>query len=268
MVYSDVQFVYPGTKISPSANDSSNICFWILPLDALPGETWKAPTAAAINAGLNATDAIRIDGFDFAPEASEDVDDRSFGDNAASTYNGFEQFGGNVVAYNPRPGDTTSVAAQTKQVLGAYREEFWWVERIADGKTKLDPAAPGDYISVYRVLTGSRSYDTSDRNLGITYSSNLLAQGDVAINTMVKATGTPTYAPTTLTGTVGGIGFATATLSSRDVTRGGEWVSSNPLVAEVTPNGVVKYVGTGTATVTKVIDAATAPGTGVAVTVS
>lgn len=265
MAYNDIQKVYTNSPTGATSR-FSNVTFWLVPAGGIANV--DAPTPAEINAGLNVTDAIRIDGFDFGPEESDDVDDRSFGDSASATYAGFQQFGGTVVAYEPNVEDTTSVAFQAREILAAYRETFYWVERIADGKTKEDAAAAGDYVSVFRVQTGSKQFDTSDRNLGITYAVSLTPQGDVAINTLVATSTAPTYAPTTLAVAVGAHGVIKATLASRDITRGGQWVSSAPLIASVSPNGVVTGLSAGTATITTVHPSATGPGTGTAVTVS
>lgn len=265
MAYSDVQKVLTNLPFAPGA-DPSNVTFWIIPEGGIADV--DSPTPAEINAGLNATDAIRIDGFDFGPEESDAVDDRSFGDHASAQYSGFAQFGGSVPAYEPKPGDVTSVAYQVKEIMGRPRSVFYWVERIADGKTKADVAAAGDYVSVYKVITGGHQRDTSDRNLGIIYSVTLLPQGDVAINAMVKTATTPTYAPTTLALDIGEAGIVKATLSTRDITRGGQWVSSAPTIASVSPNGVVVGLSAGTATITTLYAAATGAGTGTAVTVS
>lgn len=265
MAYNDIQRVYTNRAL-PGESDSSNVTFWIVPLGGIANV--NAPTAAEINAGLNITDAVRIDGFDFGPQESDQSADRSFGDNATASYRSFSQFGGSVPFYEPKPTDTTSIARQVKTLVSPQDATFYWVERIADGKVKSDAAASGDYVSVFKVMTGSKQYDTSDRGNGITYSRSLLPQGDVAINAMVATAITPTYAPTTLAQAVGDVDPVKATLASRDITRGGTWVSSAPAVATVSANGVVTAVSAGTATITKVHPAASGAGTGVAVTVS
>lgn len=256
MAYNDFQTV--------ESNGAYTI--WAVPLGGIADI--DAPTAAEINAGLLISDVVRIDGTDFGPQTSEQIDDRSWGDNAAATYRGFDQFSGSVVLYEPKVEDASSIARQAKTLLGGFRPTFYWVERFADGKTKNDPAAAGDYVSVFKVTADSKQFDTSDRNLGITYTRALVPRGDVAINVLVKTAATPTYAPTTLAIGVGDHGVVKATLAGRDVTRGGDWVSSDPDVATVSPNGVVTGVAAGTATITTSLAAATGTGSGTAVTVS
>lgn len=262
MAYNDIQKVYTNQPFT-AGSDPSNVCFWLVPVGGVADV--DSPTPAEINAGVNVTDAIRIDGFDFGPEESDAVDDRSFGDHASAQYSGFAQFGGSVPAYEPPVGDTTSVAYQAKEIMGRPRNAFYWVERIADGKTKSDPAAAGDIVSVYAVLTGSHSRDTSDRNLGIIYTVSLIPQGEVAINAMVKTSATPVYTPTTLTLAIGASAPVKASLVSRDITRGGTWVSSNPAAVIVSPNGVATRKAAGSANITKIYPAATGPGTAVTV---
>ena len=53
--------------------------------------------------------------------------------------------------------------------------------------------------------------------------------------------------PGTLTGAAAGLGFVSATVNGRDDTRGVNWSTSDPTVATVSKNGVVKYIGAGTA---------------------
>ena len=254
---------------------NSQVTWWAVPIDGIAN--FLSPTAAEINAGVNITDAVKTDGMDFDVQASGSVDDRSYADSASTTYRDFTDWGGHLPLYFPLFNDDGSfkepdgAAALAFQAIGTPRTEFWLVERVLQGGPTVE-AASGDLISVYHVMTDARTKDTMTSGAGYTYQINLLPQGDVAINTLVKTTSAPTYNETSVTLASDGDVFAIiATLSGKNITQGANWTSSDTTKVTVSPNGVVKQVAgasAGTATITADHPAVGASDSGVTVTVT
>lgn len=232
---------------------------------ATPG----APLLTELTAMLDATEAIRWDGYDFGMDASDQIDDRSLADDAAATIRGFAQFGGGMPFYFPKVTDTSSVLRSVFNILKTQRTGLLIAERIGF-KDYNSPWAAGDNVNIYRVTNDGYTPDTEGDG-GYAYTMNLLSQGDVFPWTKV----TPA-APVALA-IVGG---ATATLSLagtnvalRGATYQGDnfaaravWASSNPAVATVDNHGVIRGISAGSANVTASYPGATAS-TAVAVTV-
>lgn len=219
---------------------------------------------------LDATEAIRWDGYDFGMDASDQIDDRSLADNAAAQIRGFAQFGGNTPFFMPKVTDTGSILRQVFNLLKTQRTPLFVAERVGF-KDWSSPWAAGDNVNIYRVLNDGFKPDTEGDG-GYAYTMNLLSQGDVYPWTLV----TPASASAvTITGSataslsLAGVNVALrgATYQGKNITARATWISSNPAVATVDAHGVIQGKSAGTANVTATFPGAT-PSAAVAVTVA
>lgn len=103
---------------------------------------------------------------------------------------------------------------------------------------------------MFKVITDTFTVDTEGES-SYKFTVGFLPQGVIHVHTLVTAA-TPLTITVTGTGptTVGARGLLTATISGVNWTQGVEWVSSNPSVATVSPNGVVTALKAGTASIT------------------
>lgn len=232
----------------------------------------KSPTAAEINAGLNVSHATAWDGTTFPTMTeSSDVDDRSILDAGNATTRGFSQYEATLQFFYPRNlQDTVSDYGKVFQALKLPGGTYWVVTRILQNvKGQATQFAAGQYISVFKFIadTFTNAVDGED---SYKYTIEMLPQGAVYPNTLVKLATTPTVvnASGSASLAVGGHAVLRATLGGHRVTQLVEWSSSNPAVATVSPNGVVTAQGTGTASITCAHPAASGPSTAVTITVA
>lgn len=248
-----------GTKYQANRN----ISVWWVPANGFAN--FRNPLASEINAGLNITDSITWDSFDFGAQASNQIDSRSLNQASNAQQRGFAQFGGGVSFYFPRKYDDNSnpysitYDAMDAQTVG------YLVMRVdgtfaAGGNTA---AAAGDFVSVYRVQPDAWS-DSIDGENPYTYTVTFLPQGNVQAYAIVAATASPalTVLPATATVAANATQKLTASVQGRNVTFSGvEWATSNSALATVSNTGLVKRVAAGSVTIT-----ATYPATGVTAT--
>ena len=229
---------------------------------------FRSPTAAEVNAGINLSPAIAWDGFELGATESNDLDDRSLVDAGNAVTRGFEQFSAALPMFRSLdPNDVTSDYVKAFETFRVGRVNGYLIERvIAPAAGPMAPAAEGDVVSVYRFMSDYVSDDTEGED-SYKFEVGFLPQGDLIVNTQIKNTTPVTVTPATLPVTVGDVETVTATLGTRNYTQGVTWATSDPTVAQVTPNGVVIGRSAGTASITATHPAATGPGT-VAVTVS
>lgn len=233
------------------------------------------PTVAELNAASNITTSIAWENLSFGAQASNQQSDPSLGDVGNTQTRGFAQFGGSLSFFYPfdytdssNPLLTTFNLLDNPRTLGylVFRVDGLKTTSSAPDKTKV--AVAGDFISVYKVLTdGWTDVNTGENNFK--YTISFQPQGDLWINTTVNtsvtvvtpvAIGTAAY-------TVGGKTPLGTYITGRQLaTVAGfwngypgwfNWVSSNPAVASVDKNGVVKGIAAGAANIT-----ATDPNTG------
>ncbi|MDF2506259.1 MAG: hypothetical protein K0Q52_118 [Microbacterium sp.] len=230
---------------------TGNVAILAGPDTAIPSANWSSgPTFAQISALLNVSAGVKIDGTDFNVEASEQVDDRSFADQAGSQSRGPIQASGSIEVYTPGKGDTTSPHAKAYDAFGTPRTKLVVGQRFA--KAQGGPVAAGDEVNLFRVQTDARAHNRNDssRTLGV----GLVFQDNALINYIV-----PAAAPTIPTVAVqGGVSLTTltptkvamlkVTYHGRNITAGATYTSSNEAVFTVTKSGIIIAVGVGTAT--------------------
>lgn len=243
------------TKIMSNAQ----VTVWWVPAAGIAD--FRSPTAAEVNAGINLSPAIAWDGFELGATESNDLDDRSLVDAGNAVTRGFEQFAATLPMFRSLdPNDVTSDYVKAFETFRVGRVNGYLIERvIAPTAGPMAPAAAGDVVSVYRFMSDYVSDDTEGED-SYKFEVGFLPQGELIVNTQIKNASPVTVTPATLAATVGAVETVTATLGTRDYTQGVTWVSSDPAVAQVTPNGVVVPLSAGTATISATHPAATGPG--------
>lgn len=232
----------------------------------------KSPTAAEINAGLNVSLATAWDGTTVPTMTeSSDVDDRSILDAGNASTRGFAQFEGTLQFFYPRDlNDVVSDYGKVFQMLRLTGGDYWVVTRILQNvKGQATTFSAGQYISIFK-FKADAFVNNLDGEDSYKYSVELLPQGTVYPNTLVKLATPPTVVNASSAGSlaVGGHAVLRATLGTHRATQLVEWTSSNPQVATVSPNGVVTAHSTGTASITASHPAATGDSTPITITVA
>lgn len=255
----------PDTKIT----SNGNVDIWFIPAASVAD--YRSPTPTEINTnGKRLTPAIAWDGTTFpANTDSNDTDDRSLEDLGNATSRGFASFEATLSMFRPKPGDTTSETGVAWTLLKTPRVAGYLVTRVLQRTTGVaTPAAAGDWISVYRVISDTVNDDTEGED-SYKFVVTFLQQGDLAVYTQVKNAGTITFVPTTLSvATAGPVKTIRATLGGKRATQTVTWVSSDLTKATVSQNGVVKGIAAGSATITATHPSTTTAATPVTVTVT
>ena len=248
---------------------NGNIDYWWIPANGLANP--EAPLDTEINAGIRLTPATAWDGTTF-PNAtdSNDNDDRSLEDAGNVVERGYEQMEGESTFFYPKDlTDPNDPKVKAFQAFKKDRVTGYLVTRVLQRATApgTTPATAGQIVSVFKVITDTFTVDTEGES-AYKFTVGFLPQGVIHVHTLVTAAVPLTI---TVSGTgptkVGAHGLLTATISGVNWTQGVEWVSSNPSVATVSPNGVVTGVSAGTATITASHAGATTS-TGVSVTLA
>ena len=247
---------------------NGNTTVWLIPATGIVN--YKSPTPVEINAGLDITPAIAWEGTTFPTASdSEDVDDRSLRDKGNATSRGVASYEAVLNLFYPKDlKDTVTDYGKVYQMLRVPRVPVYVVTRVGqttEGRHK--DAAAGEWISVYRFVSDgwTDDFEGDDSNK---YAIGMLTQGEVAIYTQVKNASPVAVTPTTGSIAVGAYLALRATLGGKRATQVVEWVSSNPSVAEVSSNGIVKGIKAGSATITASHPAASAASTAVTITVT
>lgn len=248
---------------------NGNVSIWVVPVTGIAD--YRSPTAAEINAGINLTAAIAWDGTTF-PTATESnsIDDRSLLDKGNASTRGFAQWEAVLNFFYPKnPLSVTTDNAKAFQFFRGGRVDHYVITRVLQGTEGVNtPAVAGQDISVFKFISDQTTTDTEGEN-SYKLTVTEVAQGELAIHTLVKA---PDPVVITLKGTaIAAIGDKTtywATIGTKYMTQNVEWSSSDPSVAEVSPNGVVTAIATGTADITATHAAATGPTVPVTITVA
>src|SRR5690606_3600514 len=209
----------------------------------------SGPTLPELQSLENYSPTVKIDGTDFNVEASEQVEDRSFADQAGAQSRGPMQASGSIEIYTPGRDDDSSVTAQGWGVFATPRTRIALATRPVAQQGA--PIAAGDEVNVFRVITdaGTHNRNEASRTLG----TSLILQDDIHVNYIV-----PSGVPTAPAGTAAGplaVGVADITslkveYEGRIITAGAKYISSDESVAIVTTAGIVIAVGEGTADIT------------------
>ncbi|MEV5068953.1 hypothetical protein MRBLMI12_000510 [Microbacterium sp. LMI12-1-1.1] len=219
------------------------------PDSAISDAHWvSGPTLAELQSLKNISAATKVDGTDFNVEASDQVDDRSFADQAGAQSRGFTQASGNVEIYTPGRNENTGIVAETWDILGSPRTRLAYAQRFV--KPQASPVAAGDELNIFRVITDDRQHNRNDASR--TLGRGLVLQDNAIINYIAPAAvpNPVTVAPLTagaITVAMGDVLFLKATYQGRNVTVGAEYVSSDESVFIVTNGGVIIPVGAGEA---------------------
>lgn len=249
---------------------NGNVDVWVGPVSAIAN--LASPTAGEINAMLNISNAIAWDGTTIpAPTESNDTDDRSIKDRGNATSRGFAQYEGTLNLFRPKVlGDTSDDYGKTFEFFRKPRFTFIAVVRTLQGvENELTPAVAGEYVSVF-VFHADTFINDLDGETSYKYTVELLSQGAVYSNTLVKLASPPTVVNASLSGSlaVGDTAVLRATLGTHRATQLVEWVSSDPEIANVSANGVVTARAIGTASITANHPSASAASTPVVITVA
>lgn len=257
---------------------SGNIRVWWVPSNGLAIPA--APTAAEVNAGIDLSDAISWNDKDFGTQASNTVEDPAITAKGKVQDRGAAQYGGGLSFYYPYDRSDTSNKYKLVEdalgipgVLGYLIFRVDGLELAQTGGTTARPgtlAAAGDYVTVYKVETAGFGQSITGEE-AFRYTVSFLPKGFIKTFAIVRANATP-VAPTIVgtpgSGAVGTKVALTATLVSREYTRGVLWKSSNTTVATVSRNGVITRRATGTANITATDPATNTASTTAAVTVT
>jgi hypothetical protein len=248
--------------MSTKIKSNGNTGFWLGPASAVADKL--DPKLAEALTLTNVSEATKWDGYDFNVEASEQDEDRALTDAAGASSRGYENFGGSVSFYKPRPDDTSSVYRQARNIAGKMHTELTAIQR--DGLPASTPFAAGQVVNVFHVISDARQETRGDKNRY--WTTNLKSKGYVGINRIIPSA-VPTAVAITGTATVA-VDKAVqlhATYEGNDITVGAEWKSSDESVAIVTKHGSVIGVSAGTSDITATYPGSAA-GTPTEVTVS
>jgi hypothetical protein len=205
------------------------------------------PTAAELNAMLNASEAIRWDGYDYGAQASDQVDDRTLADDAGATIRGFSQFGGGMPAMLPKPSDSSSILRQVFNLLKTPRTIIIVAERVGF-KSSGEAFAAGDNVNMGLVMVDGFMPDTEGTG-GYAAVYNLIPQGTFYPWTIV-ADASPAaitqIGGATIAVAAGARALRGAAYQGNVITARGTWTSEDAAVAKIVGKGIVEGVAAGT----------------------
>lgn len=226
------------------------------------------PTVSELNAGQELEQVTLWDNFDVGIQASDTSDAVPIAAKANVVRRAGANYGGSASFWYPGyRADITNAAALVYDALKDIHTPGYIVLSV-DGEIG-EPGQPaanftfadGDYVTVMKTVTDEWD-DMITGEDPFYYTRNFLKAGGLASYTVASATAPVLEVTGTgLSGAVGALAFVSGEVNGRDWTRGVQWTTSDPAVATVSATGVVKLIGTGTATIT-----GTLPGTNPTVT--
>jgi len=218
------------------------------------------PTPAEVSGGLNITDDVSWNDYDFGISASNTTNDPSLKSKSNVSDRGAMQYGGGISLYLPADfEDMCNSHAVAYAALEAPRT-LGWISVQVDGELSetnvatytgglTQTAADGDRISLFKVMSGGYSHSITGEE-AFRETISFMPQGEAYPNAIVATTLTVLVSPSTASPSVGDFTALSATVNGRAYTRGVRWTSSDIAVATVSQNGIVTAVGAGTATIT------------------
>jgi hypothetical protein len=220
------------------------------PETSISDAEWDSgPSLTALQSLENYSATVKVDGSDFNVEASEQVEDRSFADQAGAQSRGFMNASGSVELYTPGRDDETSINAQGWGVFATPRTRLALAQRPVE--VQGTPIAAGDEVNVFRVLTDGGSHNRNDasRTLGTT----LILQDDIFVNYIVPSS-VPTAPAVTPAGPIAAVVgtplFLTVMYEGRNVTAGAKYVVGDEDIAMSTNGGIIVPQAAGSTTLT------------------
>lgn len=251
---------------------NKNITAFVGPTDTSGGSLGVTdvdePLAAELNNDaasgvLVASKAISWNDWAFGTEASETLNEPSLAD--ASTYEEFGQanYGGTISFYYPLAyDDASNVMSNVYDLVDQPGSRQDIAIRIDGEINQTEPAADGDFVSVYRVQAEA---DANPFTPGESkrYTKGFLNKSDFSHLVVVGDHSVTTDPATTDTAGVDDVGRYRAFQQSRDVTNYLQWSTDDGAVIDVMAGGFWMAVGAGEADVT-----ATDPGTGDSATIT
>lgn len=249
---------------------------WV-PLNGLAN--YQAPTAPEVAAGLDISDAISWNDKDFGIQTSNTSSDPAITAKGNVSNRGAAQYGGSFSFYHPRVvNDNSNLYSLVWDQLRLPGTAGYIILRV-DGLELGQPTgttsqpgsvfAAGDLVSVFRVETAGYA-DVITGEEAFRYTVSFLPKGQVKTMAVVRASATAVAPVVTGAATVALANkvVLTATILSRNYTRGVRWASSNQAVATVSANGVVTPLSAGTTQITATDKATNTPSTALAFTVT
>lgn len=241
--------------------EGSVVSVWIGPSGGttLGVTNLAVPEAAELNntggtSGMQkASQSISWNDWDFGIQASETNSEPSMADSASYEEFGQTNFGGGVSFYMPYEYDDNtnqhSVIYDLTDEPGTVNDIFVRIDGAA--KTVDTPAANGDYVSGFRVQTGSEDNpftpgESKRRTVGFN------AKGGVAPYTIVGPHTLTIVPPASTPWSAGRKGRLRVTVGGRDYTNALRWTSNNGAAVQVYPGGFYHVTGVagGTAIIT------------------
>lgn len=207
---------------------------------------WVAPPLEDLEALDNLSAAIRLSGTTFGLQASDQVSDPTFADEAGAQELGYSNFGGNVSHKVPTAGDTTSVYGKAHEYLAEPRNALAVLQRF--GMSESAALEAGQEINLFRVITDAEIHERSQT--GYQMTTALKAQDDLLVNYIIPDSPAAAVAISgATTGAVGGATFLKAAYQGHTITLGATWTSSDETKAIVYPHGLVRYLAAGEVTI-------------------
>ena len=237
---------------------SGNVRIWFGPSNSFAN--WKSPTAAEINAMLDVSDAVSWNDFDFGIQASSQNDDPAITAKSNVQTRGANQYSGSLSFYYPKVfNDASNKYSTVFEALKTPGTTGYLVIRV-DGEelstTASTASNPGtiananDLVHVFAVQTDGWTQEVTGED-AFRYTISFTSQGQLSVYTVVRtAAATVAVTPASPTVAIGAKAALTATVNTRDYTRGVVWTSANPANVAVSANGVVTRIAAGSTVVT------------------
>jgi len=220
----------------------------------------EKPTPAEVNGGLNITDDVSWNDFDFGFSASNTTNDPSLKAKSNVSDRGAMQYGGGISLYIPADfSDMSNSHAVAYAALSEPRTEGYLSIQV-DGELSetntatyvgglTQQATDGDFIHIFKVMTAGYAHAITGEE-AFRETISFLPQGEAYPNAIVATALTVAVTPATGTVAVGEHIALEATVNGRAYTRGVRWSSSDSANVSVSQNGIVTRHAAGEATIT------------------